>query len=1114
MGEYNWELNSEDKLDQDVALNKSKATGGTMVMWKTELTEYVTIQPVKSTSFLPIIFSPPGSPVTVHIALYLPTAGRDIDYVDQITKLDNCIADLKAKHEDCVVFIRGDGNTNANNKERKKILEYFLSRNQLIQVPIDHCTYHHFLGGGAFDSNIDVILHSKELPSTEKVSKIFCKHDFPDMFSHHDAIVSTVSIPVNAVQPPDSNLVTAPRIDHSRVKIIWTEEGTEQYQNEVTPKLAEIRYRWLDPLSKTSLSILLQRTNDILFEAAVKNNKFVDMKNIKTNTRRIPSVVKKSRANLIKLSSKVSSAALKKARNCHRNLVRKVRAMGDHLHNERLFSILSSNPKAAFSTIKSAKSGGPCVRFPHLMVGAKKYVGDKIIDGFFDSISNLKSLDYHELQKSPYHASLIEDYTYIRYLCSHKADLPQISLAKSSDILRRIKPAVSDFFSISARHFTNAGLAGFVHFNLPMNVFINDVNNCTIEELNTVFALLLYKSHGKERTLDSSYRTISTCPLLAKGLDLYVRDLFVDKWNTQQASTQYQGESSNHELASLLITEAILHSKFTLKQPVFLLFLDAKSAFDTVVIPYLVRKLYSSGMDGHSAIYMENRLSSRATFCGFDGAVAGPIHDEHGLEQGGVYSSDCYKLYNNEILTVAQESGLGVKMSNSLTISAVGQADDSVILSNSLEKLKHLLYLVLDYCTKYNVKLSPTKTKLLQLVPPRMNCYIPFNPIMIDGEVIETSNEAEHVGVVRSVNGNLPNIMNRIASFKKALGAIASCSLARGHRANPTASLRILSTYCTPVLMSGLGSLFLTSKEIAMIDQQYKRTLQNILKLSVSSPSSLVHFIAGSLPGTAILHLRQLSIFGMVCRLQSDPLHQHAVQVLMTSPPTAKSWFIQIRNLLLQYNLPHPLLLLYQPPVKEAYKKLVKSRVLDYWETKLRSESSYLPSLSYFHPQYLSLSNPHRLWTTAGNNLYEVSKAKIQLLFLSSQYPCGQRTRHWSSDNEGYCSFPICKSAKQLETREHILLECPAYINTRLSLISSSLKTHHPAVHTLFLTHLFSNSRKMTQFLLDPSGVAEVIKSAQLHGSEIYNASFYIGRTWCFSHHRERSKRLGKWNFM
>ena len=191
--------------------------------------------------------------------------------------------------------------------------------------------------------------------------------------------------------------------------------------------------------------------------------------------------------------------------------------------------------------------------------------------------------------------------------------------------------------------------------------------------------------------------------------------------------------------------------------------------------------------------------------------------------------------------------------------------------------------------------------------------------------------------MIRSVNGNLPNILNRVAAFKKSLGALPSCGLARGHRANPTASLRILSLYCTPVLMSGLGSLLLSSKELAMLDQQYKRTLQNILKLSVSSPSSLVYFVAGSLPGTALIHLRQLSIFGMVCRLQGDPIHQHAVHVLLTSPATAKSWFIQVRNILLQYQLPHPLHFLHHPPPKSKFKKLVKSHVLDYWEYKIVS---------------------------------------------------------------------------------------------------------------------------------------------------------------------------------
>ena len=238
-------------------------------------------------------------------------------------------------------------------------------------------------------------------------------------------------------------------------------------------------------------------------------------------------------------------------------------------------------------------------------------------------------------------------------------------MKKSNDILHKIKPGVNDFFSITARHFINAGIAGLVHFNLLHNAFVTDVNNCTVEELNSVYALLLYKGHNKDRTLDTSYRTISTCPLLAKGLDLYVRDLFIDKWNGLQADTQYQGEGSNHELASLLVTEAVQVSK-SAKLPIFLLFLDAKSAFDSVIIPYLVRNLFISGMNGHSVLYMENRLANRITFCEFDKVFVGPVHDQQGLEQGGVSSSDCYKLYNNECLKTAQMSKLGVEMGGSL----------------------------------------------------------------------------------------------------------------------------------------------------------------------------------------------------------------------------------------------------------------------------------------------------------------------------------------------------------------------------------------------------------------------------------------------------------------
>ena len=67
------------------------------------------------------------------------------------------------------------------------------------------------------------------------------------------------------------------------------------------------------------------------------------------------------------------------------------------------------------------------------------------------------------------------------------------------------------------------------------------------------------------------------------------------------------------------------------------------------------------------------------TLCVFNKVVAGPINDKLGLEQGGFASSDFYKLYNNPLLSQAQDSKFGVDM-GPVNVSAVGQADDCVLL--------------------------------------------------------------------------------------------------------------------------------------------------------------------------------------------------------------------------------------------------------------------------------------------------------------------------------------------------------------------------------------------------------------------------------------------------
>ena len=156
----------------------------------------------------------------------------------------------------------------------------------------------------------------------------------------------------------------------------------------------------------------------------------------------------------------------------------------------------------------------------------------------------------------------------------------------------------------------------------------------------------------------------------------------------------------SHEMGALLLSEVIHHSISIRDKPVFALFLDARSAFDRTIREILVRKLFLLGTTGNRLLYFDNRLKHRKTFCEWDHQVLGPIHDQQGVEQGGVPSGDLYTIYNNEQFDSAQESGLGVPFHDQ-EVAAIGQVDDCVLLADSLFSLKNILILTLDYCNKY-----------------------------------------------------------------------------------------------------------------------------------------------------------------------------------------------------------------------------------------------------------------------------------------------------------------------------------------------------------------------------------------------------------------------------
>ena len=83
-------------------------------------------------------------------------------------------------------------------------------------------------------------------------------------------------------------------------------------------------------------------------------------------------------------------------------------------------------------------------------VGTKVYHRKVVPDGFFDSMSSIKTCNFDQLQDDPQIAEHLSNHEHILKLCKNKRTIPTINLATSTDLLGRLKKDVSDIYSITA----------------------------------------------------------------------------------------------------------------------------------------------------------------------------------------------------------------------------------------------------------------------------------------------------------------------------------------------------------------------------------------------------------------------------------------------------------------------------------------------------------------------------------------------------------------------------------------------------------------------------------------------------------------------------------------
>ena len=198
-----------------------------------------------------------------------------------------------------------------------------------------------------------------------------------------------------------------------------------------------------------------------------------------------------------------------------------------------------------------------------------------------------------------------------------------------------------------------------------------------------------------------------------------------DNWSAVKADTQFMTKGSSHELAVLLLTEAVRYATVTLKSPLWAILLNKEATFDSALKEHIIPAACNAMATGSSVVDQSlvgllNRLSNRFTYLQYDKDLMGPIKDEAGVEQGGIPSGEEFQLMTNFELDALNTCGLGFDMGCG-PVGGIGAADDEVLLSGSHHSLQSLLNLAEKFCYDCSMKLVPSKTHLILFTPKHWN---------------------------------------------------------------------------------------------------------------------------------------------------------------------------------------------------------------------------------------------------------------------------------------------------------------------------------------------------------------------------------------------------------
>jgi hypothetical protein len=544
---------------------------------------------------------------------------------------------------------------------------------------------------------------------------------------------------------------------------------------------------------------------------------------------------------------------------------------------------------------------------------------------------------------------------------------------------------------------------------------LRSIPNC----LKRAYKLPIPKK-GKDSRYRDNYRGITVAPIILKVLELVCLKHELQETIDSRVNHLQFGFSSGKSpsMASLLITEAVNDASIN-KKSLYIASLDAWKAFDVVDQQLLLRKLHEAGTSTSMWKMIDSMYQDSEEVIKWNGKTSRPYTTQLGVKQGGILSPALYKIYINDLLETLQRSALGTSIGTTF-IGSPTCADDILLLSNDPHELQAMLNVAYEYSNIHAYQIHPQKSVITTLVERRTDkpllgedrkWYMGSNEVTITDTFI-------HLGLQWSKDKKAPDIAQNIQNARRMSYLLMRIGLHGVDGLGPATSLKLIKTYITPRLLHGLEAASLSHKDQTSLETYYRKLLRQIQGLPDGTANEAVYLLLGATPITATFHIKVLTLFGNICRLElTHPLHHLCIRQLAVNN-NKSSWTAQLLEIGNKYGIDiHQQILVPWP--KPLWKRHIKTVVTEFTHEELVKNAAGKSSLKWLITS--SHRQTHPVWQFSGGNTRSLDSANIRARMLVGRYKTQSLLAKYSPDRSAVCH--LCNTEE--EDTLHMVALCP-----------------------------------------------------------------------------------------